>query len=282
MKSVKLNLFPGARSKAVTMSYDDGIVEDKKLVQIFNKYGIKGTFNLNSGQFGEHGSFMQEDVKIIHERMEEREIAEVYEGHEVAVHTLNHPFLEALPEAVIIKEVLEDKEKLESIVGYPVRGMAYPYGTYDGRVLDILKTLGIEYSRTVESHKSFKLPNVPLTWGATCHHADPDLDNLVEKFVSGNDGNHMELLYIWGHSYEFQVNKGQNTWEHMEKLCEKLSDSNTIWHATNIGVIDYLNAVKRLKFSAKGDIVLNPSAIEVWITVDNKPVSVKPGQIVKL
>lgn len=37
------------KKKAVTFSYDDGIVYDKHLVEILNKYGLKCTFNLNSG-----------------------------------------------------------------------------------------------------------------------------------------------------------------------------------------------------------------------------------------
>ena len=42
-------MFPGGKTKAVTFSYDDGIVSDKKLVKILNEYGMKGTFNVNSG-----------------------------------------------------------------------------------------------------------------------------------------------------------------------------------------------------------------------------------------
>ena len=41
--------FPGGKHKVLTLSYDDGKVQDRRLVKIFNKYGIKATFNLNSG-----------------------------------------------------------------------------------------------------------------------------------------------------------------------------------------------------------------------------------------
>ena len=33
--------FPGGKAKALTMSYDDGKLQDKRLIGIFNKYGIK-------------------------------------------------------------------------------------------------------------------------------------------------------------------------------------------------------------------------------------------------
>lgn len=37
------------KKKAVTFSFDDGVTQDIRLIEIFNKYGLKGTFNLNSG-----------------------------------------------------------------------------------------------------------------------------------------------------------------------------------------------------------------------------------------
>ena len=41
--------FPGGKHKVLTMSYDDGRLEDRRLVALFNRYGIRGTFNLNGG-----------------------------------------------------------------------------------------------------------------------------------------------------------------------------------------------------------------------------------------
>ena len=38
--------------KAVTFSFDDGITQDIRLIELFNKYGLKGTFNLNSERLG--------------------------------------------------------------------------------------------------------------------------------------------------------------------------------------------------------------------------------------
>ena len=43
--------------KALTFSYDDGVTQDKRLIKILNKYGLKCTFNINSGLFGVGGSF---------------------------------------------------------------------------------------------------------------------------------------------------------------------------------------------------------------------------------
>ena len=45
--------FPGGRQKAFTLSYDDGVRQDKRLAAIFNKYGLKCTFNVNTGMMGD-------------------------------------------------------------------------------------------------------------------------------------------------------------------------------------------------------------------------------------
>lgn len=70
--------FPGGKHKVLTMSYDDGRLEDRRLVELFNRYGIRGTFNLNGGLPRP-------------ERIPESEWVELYKGHEVACHTYHHP-----------------------------------------------------------------------------------------------------------------------------------------------------------------------------------------------
>ena len=45
-------LFPGGRNKVFTLSYDDGVTQDRRLVEIFNKYSVKCTFNLGCGNLG--------------------------------------------------------------------------------------------------------------------------------------------------------------------------------------------------------------------------------------
>ena len=40
-------LYPNAKRKAFTLSYDDGITQDRRLVELFNRCKVKATFNLN-------------------------------------------------------------------------------------------------------------------------------------------------------------------------------------------------------------------------------------------
>lgn len=144
---IQFDRYPGGVMKALTLSYDDGVVHDRRLVEICNRYGLRGTFNLNSGTLGNPG------------RIEAGEVAELYAGHEVAVHTVTHPTLPYVPNELLTEEIIEDRKALEKLVGYPVRGMAYPNGGYDRALSTKLAWLGIDYARTVESHSKYTLPD---------------------------------------------------------------------------------------------------------------------------
>ena len=59
--------FPGGKIKTLTLSYDDGVEQDEKLVDLMVKYGLKGTFNLNSGVYAKEGTVYP--AGQIHRRM---------------------------------------------------------------------------------------------------------------------------------------------------------------------------------------------------------------------
>lgn len=258
--NIKCNLYPGGRTKALTMSYDDGNIADRKLVELFNKFGIKGTFHLNSGSFGRG------------ETIREEEVNELFSGHEISVHTVTHPFLQNLPFEKIIEEIMGDRKKLEEISKYVVTGMSYPFGTYNDDVLKILPMLGIEYSRTVNSHGNFSIPENFLTWHPTCHH-NGNIKELGQKLIDSNYKN-LSLLYVWGHSYEFNR---QDNWHIIEEFCEMMANKEDIWYSTNIEICHYIKAMKCLQFSADMKMVSNPSALPVWISVDDMPVEIPSG-----
>lgn len=80
-------LYPGGRSKAFSISYDDGVLQDTRFVALLNKYGLKGTFNLNSGLMRSQFTWTHESGLPV-TRLSESAALELYTGHEVASHTL--------------------------------------------------------------------------------------------------------------------------------------------------------------------------------------------------
>lgn len=263
--------FPNGKTKALTMSYDDAKFQDKKLVSIFNKYGIKCTFNVNYGRLGKTPVLSKEEV------------VSLYQGHEIATHTLNHPVIGRCPLPRVAEEILEDRKGLENLTGRLIRGHAYPNGSYNKEIQTLLQGLGIAYGRVVKSNPSFELPDNPMEWYPTCHHSDPQLMEYGKFFVDYSKKQYLKLMYVWGHSYEFDRNEGGNDWEKIEEFCKLMGGKSDIWYATNIEIIDYLQAAKNLHYTASADAVYNPSSQSVWLVIDgNKIVEAKSGRLTKL
>ena len=146
-----------------------------------------------------------------------------------------------------------------------VRGMAYPYGWYNEQLADVLRMCGITYCRTVESTRTFDLPENWLMWNPTCHHDDEMLMDLSDEFIRMDSVEHPRLFYVWGHTFEFERN---HNWDRMDAFMEKISGREDIWYATNGEIFDYVKAYESLEFSADGKRIYNPTKIPVWMEID--------------
>ena len=272
--------FPDGRAKAVTLSYDDGVEQDRRLMEILDAAGLRCTFNLNTGCFPPEGFKWPEGQ--IHRRMPASEVQALYSGgvHEVAVHTLTHPDLTQLPMVALVKEIYEDRCNLERMFGGMVRGAAYPYGTYSDAVVEALHSCGIAYCRTVESSHDFSLPRDWLRLKPTCHHGDPQLASLCERFLEQNKAVGPRLFYLWGHAYEFEAN---SNWEIIEEFAGRMGGRDEIWYATNIAVYDYAHAWSELQINAAGTAAYNPTARTLWAQTDwNRVVCLPAGEVTAL
>ena len=263
--------FPGGKFKVLTMSYDDARDGDRRLVEIFNNNGIKGTFHLNSGLIERNEPLISDSFGG---RIQKDEMKELYEGHEVACHTLTHPTIERCPISQVVMQVVEDRKGLESIVKYPVRGLSYPNGSYTDEIKSMLHHVGIEYSRIVGSSYNFAMPKDFYEWKATCHH-NHNLLKLADDFLELNKKQYLYMFYVWGHSFEFGRD---DNWVLMEEFCDKIGNNNDIWYATNIQIVDYLKVCDNLQFSMDGSFAFNPSAASAWISVDNTVYEIPGGK----
>ena len=282
MGSKLMLLFPEGRTKALTFSYDDGVQQDKRLVELLDQHGMKGTFNLNSGCFSAEGTVFQPGK--VHRRMTEKEIVELFGNgnHEIAVHTLTHPYLQTLPTVAVVDEVLQDRKNLEKLFGGVVRGMAYPYGTCAATdsVVSVLKSCGIAYSRTTVSTEKFDLPTDWLRLPATAHHKNPRLMELAQKFAESEPGDNAKLFYLWGHTYEFERD---NNWNVIETFLDYMAGrEDAIWYATNIEICDYVRDFGRLEWSADFNAVHNPTATGLWFRANGKTCFAGAGETVRV
>jgi peptidoglycan/xylan/chitin deacetylase (PgdA/CDA1 family) len=230
-------MFQG-KKKALTFSYDDGVTQDIRLIELFNKYNLKATFNLNSGFLGKSGSLVREGVVIHHNKVAPQDVRFVYDGHEVAAHTLTHPVLTKLSDdAEVIRQVEQDRLNLSELAGCEVVGMAYPGdGTpniCNHRIAGLIReNTGIRYARTVQTTKSFApFGNLMQYQGTLYHHENwNDLFEMGQRFVD-LETDTPQVFYIWGHSYEFDIYPQR--WEIFEEFCRMISGHSDIFYGTN-------------------------------------------------
>jgi peptidoglycan/xylan/chitin deacetylase (PgdA/CDA1 family) len=273
---ITIPAFPGGKRIAVTTSFDDGVIHDRRVVEAFNEWGLKGTFNLNSGRLLRPGQAPQGS----NPRIQASDIAELFVGHEIAIHTVTHPRLTQLDSSQVALEVLDDRRALEDLVGYPVRGMAYPYGDYDTRVIEVLRALGIRYARTTENHPRPFPPAEPLAFATTMHQYATEPDDVPTRFEKMLGGSKTGLaFFVWGHTFEFN---NRDDWASLERIYKPLSGHAVVWYCTNIELFDYEDARQRLVIAANRKSVYNPSAIPVTIEIGGKLMDIPGGLTQKL
>lgn len=220
------------KKKALTFSYDDGVTQDERLIALFNKYGMKCTFNLNSDRLGQPGELLREGVHVRHDKISADRIREVYSGHEVATHSLTHPYLTRLSDEEVIREIEEDRRKLSALVGYEVVGHAYPMGDCDDRVARLIENhTGVKYARTVVSTYNFEpQSDLYLFNPSVYHHREWDeLFRLGKEFLELKT-DEPKVFYVWGHAYEFDIH---NEWDKFEEFLKMMSGREDICYCTN-------------------------------------------------
>lgn len=272
-------LFPQGKTKTVILSYDDGAMQDRQLVALLNKYNLIGTFHLNSNKLG---------TDSYYNYLNKEEIKDLFKGHEVSVHSANHPNLPDISKVDVIYEIVEDRKELERLVGYPVRGMAYPFGNTNDAVIEAIKGTGIEYARTVGDSYNFEIPKDYLRWHPTIHQfgkaywetnqPEKDKKELAQFYKTIDDfmnTKELALLDIWGHSWE--MGSDQKKWEEAEKFLKLVANKPTIYYTKQIDVVDYISAFRNLKFSVDKNIVFNPSTINVCFKINNTVYTVAAG-----
>ena len=269
--------FPGFKTKAFTASFDDGSVDDIRLVEMFNQYGIKGTFNISSARFSDK----PEDFPRALTKEEAMKIF-IPNGHEVAVHGLRHisPYQSAPP--VMIRELLEDRIGLEKMYDRLIQGLAFPD---DGRTSDDLvrrlQDLGFHYCRCLSYDPSFNLPEDWLRLQPTVKFNAPNaielLDQFLElpildKYISQRAS---KWYYFWGHSHEL---RGQDNWYIIDEMGKRVQNHPDVWLATNGEIYDYVHAYKSLQFSADDSFCYNPTHYTLYLEVDKVNIIIHPGE----
>ena len=205
--------------KIVSLSFDDGTIYDKRFIDLLNKYGLRATFNLNSGL--KDFIWYYEDKPI--RRLNLEESKEIYKGHEVASHSLTHPYFSSLDEKRQIREVEEDILNLEKIFSRKIEGFAFPFIDQTEANIQVVKNnIDLKYIRcSIFTEKI--LPKDRYHVGINALYDDKDIYEKLERYKSNILPN--SLFVIAGHAYEFEV---KNDWEKIEKLLKYLKENDEL------------------------------------------------------
>ena len=259
--------YPGGKVKAFTMSYDDGVDSDIRLVEIMRKNGIRGSFNLNSGTFSTEPDT---DPRYAWHKMTMQQCVELYgEDMEIAVHGFRHCHWGKMPTAQAIAEILDDRRNLERMTGKPVRGAALPYNSFSDDVRRILELAEFRYCRGGKGRGKLEICDPEwICFQPTCHHKDPKLMEYAAQLIEAQvDYRSLYLMCVAGHSYEFVV---KDDWHIIEELLEAVGNHEDIWYTTSIEFVEYLDAVKQLTRSEDGTMLVNPTNQDVWVQFEKQ------------
>lgn len=267
-------LYPNGKAKAFNVTYDDGVLQDIRFVELLNKYNLKGTFNLNSQLMEDEFEWVHENGLVV-KRLAKDKVRTLYDGHEVASHTLTHPYMDNLSEEETVRELKTDKENLEKLFGKHIKGFAVPFDYYSELIEKCVRKCGFEYARISEESSSFTPQSDYYKWKASVFHLDSELDTFVNAFINTNE--ELALFQIVGHSYDLDI---ENMWGKIENIFKEISADNDILPMTTIEIIDYLKAMNQVEITDKS--IKNNSDISLWFSIAGATLEVKPNDTIDL
>lgn len=266
-------LYPGGKRKAFNVTYDDGVTQDIRFVALLNQYKLKGTFNLNS-QLMEDGFVWTHENGCVVERVSKEKAVFLYKGHEVASHTLTHPYMDGLSEAETMYELQTDKANLEKLFHREIKGFALPFDRYSKWLETCVPKCGFQYARISEGTYSFTPQKDYYRWKATVFHADPALKELTRQFLRTEE--ELAFFQIAGHSYDLDF---ENMWDTIESVFQAISARPDILPMTTIELVEYLKAMDKAEITDR--YIHNNSDSSLWFSVQDTAVEVKPNETIK-
>lgn len=229
--------------KYFAWSFDDGLEQDKKIIEILKEFHMGATFHLNSGLLGDRtyegrignlgmtekpASEFDPDKRhllpyVPHFRIPEEEIREVYQGFEIASHTCHHVNLRKCSEEDRIHEISEDVKALSAIFDQDVCGFAYPYGMGAKQSREALQKAGIRYARLAKSDRSFRFPQDPLAMPFSCWHISAKTFDVLDQFFQMDLNGEDAFFLMFAHGYEFDFETKESNWKKFRRICETVA-----------------------------------------------------------
>lgn len=267
-------LYPGGKKKAFNITYDDGVLQDRRFVQLLNRFCIPATFHLNSALMDPPFTWVHENGQAI-TRLTPKEAIQLYAGHEIASHSLTHPDFTGLPKGEILRQMQVDKQNLQQLFGCEIAGFGVPFDYYGPEAVDAARECGFSYGRNSGQTLCYDPPFDYFDWAVGVYHLNPAFDTYIDGFFKTDQP--LALCQIVGHSYDLDV---YQMWDKMESLLKRVSQDDTIACLTHKQLVDYLKAMRTSWVS--DTLIVNRGSKELWFEIDGKVQTVKPGEKIEI
>ena len=221
----------------VACCWDDGVVNDIRLIELLRKYHAKATFNLNPGnmtpqrgtpewvpptaQGWSYQGFRDGKVGL-------NELRDIYGDFQVASHGWFHKHAHRVSTEEFIKDAVDARKYLEDVFQRECPGFAWPHGAYTTETCYRMLEEGFAYGRTTEYTDHVGKTDAPMRLQSSCHYLNWQFNEKFQAAKASGD-----IFYFWGHSYEMM--DCENLWRQLEmKLAMLAADPDVEW----IDVID--------------------------------------------
>ncbi|MBN1380418.1 MAG: polysaccharide deacetylase family protein [Deltaproteobacteria bacterium] len=207
----------------IIQTWDDGVCDDLRLIDILRRHEAKATFCLNPGLYQNERSFgwMYEGREV--RRLSVQELRHVYEGFEICSHSMTHPRLTDVSPDQLQWEVTKSRKILENIFQKPVLGFCYPFNDFNDVVKNAVRSAGYTWARGSDYQDPISPPPDPLAFSPLCRFDDDDIMGKYDRAKQRGTG----VFFFWGHSYQLT---DEFMWERLESLIKHISfDPDVQW-----------------------------------------------------
>ena len=203
--------------KYFVFAIDDGTIYDTKVIDIFNKYNIRATFNFNSGL----QDYVWYKGELPVRRLDLYKYKNIYNNHEVASHSLTHPYLTNMNDEAVYHEVKQDVDNIERIFDKKVYSFSFPFDGFDERTINIIKSVGITHIILPEIDDSFRSSVDTFHIKVTSWNIDDALEKL-DRFIKDKNA---EIFIYLSHSYDYEFD---HSYDKLERLCQMVTSNKDI------------------------------------------------------
>jgi len=203
-----------------TCSIDDGYPSDMRVAELLIKHDINATFFIPIKNRSGLNMLSIQQIRNL--------------GHhfEIGSHTYDHCYLTTINIIEAQRQIYEGKNRLEDILGKKINGFCYPGGKYWQEHVDMVKSAGFAYARSVMNLRfdaGDDMFKVPTTMQFYPHDRIIYLRNFIKAghWLKRSDGlrlalehqhwidrlyalfeyayQHGDVFHLWAHSWEIDT-----------------------------------------------------------------------------